>query len=349
MNAIPCTLRPDRVRLTALAFFMCSWSAAAVAQPAACSMKELATVPLTFTDDMRPLVEARINGHPVPAMLNIGSQQGAVLNKKTLDQLGVQIRHITSTQFRDEAEGARHNSLNPTMQQVFNRAMYSFVDDFSFGPTNLKKKTYLVEDFFDDSFGVRLGAKSILQQDVEFALDAGHLKYFKNDGCGASHLAYWDPQAIAVSVANDPQKREARPMFQVRINGKDAWAVLSTATPHSYIPTVVAERLGLTPASPGAKREDPLPGDGLDKPIWNVPVAQVAIGDLQVSDLDLRLIDLSHSGESLVLGADFMHRYRIYVAMSQNKIYFSQLAAPRTLKRGSVDVILDESSSPQKN
>ena len=312
-------------------------------------MKELATVPLTFTDDMRPLIEARINGHKVPAMVNIGSQQGAVLNKKVLEQLGVGIRHITSTQFHEEDDGAKHNSLNITTQRVFSRAMYSFIDDFSFGPTKLKKKTYLVEDFFDDSYGVRLGARSILQQDVEFALDAGHLKYFRNEGCGTSHLAYWDPQAIAVSVANDPLKREARPMFQVRINGKDTWAVLSTATPHSYIPTVVAERLGLTPSSPGAKREDPAPGASSDKPIWNVPVAQIAIGDLEVSDVDLRLIDLSHSGESLVLGADFMHRYRIYIAMSQNKIYFSQLAQPRTLKQGSVEVILDDSRAPRRD
>lgn len=311
-------------------------------------MGELATVPLTFTDDLRPLIEVRIDGKPVPAMLNIGAAQGAVLNKKVLDRLGIKVRHIESVQFREEADGAKLNSLNIAGERVYNRAMLARIASLSFGPTQLEKKTFIVEDFFDDSFGARLGALSILQQDVEFALDAGHLKYFRNEGCGTSHLAYWDPDAIAVSTANDPLKRESRPLFQVNINGKDTWAILSTATPHSYIPAVVAERLGLTPTSPGAVREDPLPGHGPDKPIWKVPVARVTIGELEVNDLDLRLIDLSHTGETLVLGADFMHRYRIYIAMSQNKIYFSQPKEPRILKRGSVEVILEKDAAARQ-
>ena len=60
---------------------------------------------------------------------------------------------------------------------------------------------------------------------------------------------------------------------------------------------------------------------------------------LEVKDMDLRLMDLPHSGEILVLGADFLHRHRIYIATSQKQIYFSPITTPRAVKRGEVKVI----------
>ena len=50
-------------------------------------------------------------------------------------------------------------------------------------------------------------------------------------------------------------------------------------------------------------------------------------------------MDLPHSGAILVLGADFLHRHRVYIAMSQMQIYFTPISTPRVLKRGSVKVI----------
>jgi len=50
-------------------------------------------------------------------------------------------------------------------------------------------------------------------------------------------------------------------------------------------------------------------------------------------------MDLPHSGEILVLGADFLHRHHVYIARAQNKIYFSAIQTPRAVKRGSVEVI----------
>ena len=180
---------------------------------------------------------------------------------------------------------------------------------------------------------------AVLQTDLEIALDAGYLKSFKPNGCFRTHLAYWDPQAVAVPLFQDPWKRDPRLVFGVRINGKVLGALLSTATPHSYLPRVTAERLGLTPGSPGATREDPLPGHAPDNPVWKVPVPELSIGSLQVNGVDLRLMDLPYSGDLLVLGADFLHRYRVYIATSQKQVYFSAVTTPREVKRGSVKVI----------
>ena len=300
--------------------------------PAGCEMGNPASLPISFTDDLRPVGKASLNGTTIPVMLSIGSAESVTLNKKTLDQLGIAVRSATSTM---SAKDAR----NPTGIALVRDITHALVGEFAFGLARNKQATYLVEDFMDDSFGARLGAGSLLQTDLEVALDAGYLKFFKPEGCIRAHLAYWDPQAVAVPALYDPWKRDPRILFTVRIDGKDVSAMLSTATPHSYLPKAAAVRLGLTPESPGATREDPLPGDDASKPVWKIPVPAMSIGALQVNDLDLRLMDLQHSSQILVLGTDFLHRHRVYIAMSQKQIYFSPIASPRVMKQGSVKVI----------
>lgn len=301
--------------------------------PASCSMGELATTPLTFTEDMRPVGEAIINGNTVPVMLSTGSAEKLILNKKTLDRLGIKVNSTTSTQYvRDGSSAAGKDLVTQTV-------LTSLIDDYSFGQTRGKRDLFLVEEFMDDAFGMRVGAGNLLQQDLEIALDAGYFKHFKPRGCFREHLAYWDANAVVVPTFRDRLKRDPRPVFAVRINGHDVMALLSTSTPHSYLPQSAAVRLGLTPETPGATREAALPGDDPLKPVWNVPVQQMSIGALAVNDFNLRLMNLDFSGEILVLGSDFLHRHRVYIAMSQERAYFSRIDNPRPLKRGSVKVI----------
>lgn len=301
--------------------------------PASCLMSELATMPLTFTDDLRPVGQATINGNTVSAMLSTGSAEKILLNKRTLDRLGIKVNSTTSTQYvRDGSSATGKDMITRTV-------LTSLIDDYSFAHTRGKRDWFMVEEFMDDEYGMRLGAGNLLQQDLEIALDAGYLKLFKPDGCFREHLAYWDPNAVAVPTFTDKWKRDPRAVFTVRINGQDVMALLSTSTPHSYIPQRAAVRLGLTPDSPGATREPALPGDDPFKPVWNVPVAGMSIGALEVKDFNLRLMSLDFAGEILVLGTDFLHRHRVYIAKSQERVYFSRIDNPRPLKRGSVKVI----------
>lgn len=300
--------------------------------PAGCNLEEQARLPLTFTDDMRPVGKATVNGASVAAMLSTGAAESAVFNKKTMDRLGIEVRSSTSLMFGNDER-------NPRSVDFWHEISHAAIKDFSIGLGQAKSGTYKVEDFMDDTYGVRIGAGTLLQNDLEIALDAGYLKVFRPQGCFRGHLAYWDPQAVAVPAMSDPWKRDARLVFETRIDGRRVAALLSTSTPYSYVSKAAALRLGLTPDSPGAVREDPLPGDDADKPVWKLPLPQMSIGPLEVRNLDLRLMDLPYHGDLLVLGADFLHRYRIYVAVSQQQIYFSPVGTARSLRRGSVDVI----------
>lgn len=295
-------------------------------------MREQAHFPLTFTDDMRPIGQATINGTTVPAMLSSGAAESVVLNQKVLERLGVPMR--SSTGFMNASD-----ERNPTGFDIVRKLTHASVKDLSIGPLKTKGGTYPVEEFMDDTYGIRVGAGTLLQSDLEIALDAGYLKSFKPDGCFRAHLAYWNPQATVVSALVDPWQRDLRIIFKVGVNGKSTWALLSTATPHSYMPRLAAERLGLSANSPGAIREEPLPGHAADKPVWKIPLPSLSIGALEIKDLDLRLADLPYEGEIMVLGTDFLQRHRVYIAMSQKQIYFSPIRTPRVLKRGAVDVI----------
>lgn len=296
-------------------------------------MREQASMSVRFTEDLRPVGEATINGHAVPAMLSTGAGESIVLNKKVLQRLGVEVRSSTS---KLDAEDDRNPHKGVDMLVDIS---YATVKELSIGQVAKKRGTYKVEDFMDDSYGLRVGAGTLLQTDLEIALDAGYLKSFNPQGCMQAHLAYWDPHAVSVLAMGDPWKRDARVVFTAQIGGKPIHALLSTATPHSYLPRAAAVRLGLTPDSPGATREAPMPGHDADKPVWKVPVPLMSIGALEVKDLDLRLMELAHEGEVVVLGADFLHRHRIYIALEQRRIYFSPITTPQVLKRGSVQVI----------
>lgn len=305
-------------------------------------MGESVTVPLTFTNDLRPVMNASLNGTAIPAVVNIGSAQTIVLNKKTLDRLGIKVRHVTSTTFQESRSGTTNSvplgNFIPSGHFIVKEGVTTFVEDASFGRSKLKDSWYLVEDFMDDTFSARVGAGNLLQTDLEIALDEGYLKHFNPSGCFREHLAYWDPDAVAVPIRVDLWKRDPRPVFSMLINGKEVWALLSTATPYSYLPASAAAQLGLTPTAAGATREDPLPGHGADQPVWSVPVEQMSIGGLEVKDFRVRLMDLPHAGALLVLGTDFLHRHRTYIALSQRQVYFSAVKNP-ILKRGAVDVI----------
>ncbi|NNG21584.1 retroviral-like aspartic protease family protein [Telluria aromaticivorans] len=299
--------RPGFAMLAAL---LLPAAVSAQALPAGCDIGPVATLPLSFRGDSVPIAEARINGKPVPALVDTGGQHATLLDKATLESAGIKV--ISS-----ETNYAGVYVLNALIEHI------------AIGPTEFKKSWFAVDDLAKEEVGARIGANYLFRTDVEFALQDRYLKFYKPSGCLRAPLAYWDKTAPSVSFRIHPQKKDLRPFFTVRINGADVSAVISTTTEHSYLDLFTAKRMGLTPDSPGAVRG----GSGLkwndrDQAFWTVPLPQLSIGALQVKDFSLRLVNMERSGEMLVLGTDFLKRHRIYVAMSQNRIYFSPVTAP---------------------
>ncbi len=292
------------------AAFLVPAAVAAQALPAGCDIGPVATLPLSFRGDSVPIAQARINGKPVPALVDTGGQHATLLDKATLENAGIKV--ISS-----ETNYAGVYVLNALIEHI------------AIGPTEFRKAWFAVDDLAKDEVGARIGANYLFRSDIEIALHDSYLKFYKPSGCLRAPLAYWDKTAPSVSFRIHPQRKDLRPFFKVRINGEDVSAVISTTTEHSYLDLFTARRMGLTPESPGAVRG----GSGLkwndrEAEFWTVPVPQASIGALQVKDFSLRLVNMERSGEMLVLGTDFLKRHRVYVAMSQNRIYFSPVTAP---------------------
>jgi predicted aspartyl protease len=299
-------------RLARLILVLAALPIAAAAQPlpAGCDRGELATLPLTLSESGVPIVEARINGQPVPAELDSGQQQATHLDRQTVERLGIKVQTADTNYARVQIQNA-------------------LIDRLAVGPMEVAKGWFHVDEL--QRVGVRVGANLLFRHDVEIALAAGYLRFFKPSGCYRAHLAYWEPKAAAVPFQKDQQRRDLRPWFKVRINGKDIDAVISTLDQHSYIDLYTARRMGLDPDAPGAAEERSVKSwyDRVQR-VWRVPVPQMSIGGMQVNDFNLRLFNMDRSGEMLVLGLDFLKRHRVYVAMSQNRIYFTPVEAGAT-------------------
>ena len=307
MQALVSFTSARRIVLSALAFL----PAAVLAQsrPAGCHTGEITTLPLTIRDDSLPIVETRVNGHAVPSMLDTGLQFATSLDKKTLEGFGVRVRSMESTYAGIDV-------------------MTALMDHVALGPTEYKKTWFVVNDLADEGVGAKIGANILFRTDVEIALTERYLKFFKPSGCFRAKLAYWDAAAPSVPFTIHPLKKDMRPWFKVRVNGNEISAVISTASSHSYMDLFTAQRMGLSAESAGAKRLAPVEGwHGRKQEVWSVPVAEMSIGDLKLKNVDMRLLNLGLAGEMLILGADFLSQHRVYVAMSQNRIYFSPVNA----------------------
>ena len=314
MNRLSSTRIARQFGLAVLGAVLLPAAALAQSLPAGCDMREVATLPLSVRGDGVPVAQAHINGKPVATLIDTGGQHATVLDKGTLERFGVKV--ISS-----ETNYAGVHVLNANVEHI------------AIGPTEYRKAWFAVDDLAKDEVGGRIGANYLFRTDVEIALHERYLKFFKPSGCLRAPLAYWDPATPSVPFTIHPLKKDLRPWFKVRINGKDVSAVISTTTQHSYLDLFTAGRMGLSPDTAGASGPQAgLKWNDRAQQFWTVPVAQMSIGALPVTDFRLRLVNMERSGEMLVLGLDFLRRHRVYVAMSQNRIYFTPLrtgAAPQ--------------------
>lgn len=93
------------LRCLACAGLLFSQAASAHALPAGCDLGEQAHWPLTFTEDMRPVGQATVNGATVSVMLSTSTPESVMLNKKVLDRLGIAARSTTTTLFASDLRG----------------------------------------------------------------------------------------------------------------------------------------------------------------------------------------------------------------------------------------------------
>jgi tetratricopeptide (TPR) repeat protein len=176
-----------------------------------------------------------------------------------------------------------------------------------------------------------IGENMLSGFDAEFDFARGVIRLMRPLGCGYKPLAYWVSGSDAYGeMSIDPI---AIPSLKIRgeaaVNGRRIHVVLDTGAPRSMMTMAGARAAGLSADAPGVVSEDATGGIGRRVArTWIAPVASLEIGGEQVKTTRVRFGDIEAGDADMVLGVDFFLSHRIYVAKSQNRLYFSYNGGP---------------------
>lgn len=259
----------------------------------------------------QPIIDGAINGKPIGVMLDTGAAQ-TILMKAAADRLDLPTR---PTQDFMVGFGGHSRVFVTTLEEVrIGEAVrknwrIKVAGEGAFRGTDL----ILGDDFF-----------KVL--DMEFDYAKGVIRLFQPENCQKAFLGYWDPNAQVV-----PMEDGDKIHFNIRVNGREARTMLDSGASSSIVALSFAESVGLSTDSPAVLPggcSAGLGGGGLRN--WVGTFDTVAIGGQTIRDTRIRIQDYTTDFANarghppdVFLGTDFLRAHRVYVARSQNKIYFT--------------------------
>jgi hypothetical protein len=282
-------------------------------------------VPVTM-NGLRPMVEAKIMAQPVKLILDSGAFSSH-LDQSIVDQLKLKPMPV-----------AKMGSLIPTGAGTFTSGAagrvgntgIEIVPSFEFAGTRITDVEFLSSAAIHDAAGL-LGQNVLLGVDDEYDFKNGMLRLVKPAGCEAANLAYWVKPGSGYNVAELEHLRRDDPhtVAVIEINGVKMRAYLDTGAETSFITERAAGRAGVKTTDPdvtpaGSSR-------GLDRAAiktWVGRFASVKIGTEEIKNVRLSIGESQASDFDMLLGADFFLAHHVYVANSQNKIYFTYEGGP---------------------
>ena len=320
------------VRHFLVATFAIDLALASVAAAAAsdCKMIQVADWPVR-TGRGVPLVEGTVNGQKIGVLLDTGAE--SMILRSAADRLGLT---------RRQARGARVFGIGgETYVEV------TVIDEFKVGEITRKNLRLPVagERDFGNRIDAIVGEDFFEQLDVEFDLPHNAVRLFQPKDCEGVMLAYWATQGASEIEMEPFYDAGPRIVLTVQINGQPMRALLDSGSSISVLDKSTAERLGITPDSPGvvaAGKGGGLGGKSVD--FWIAPLQSFTIGGETIRDTVIRFADLWKDAtrtptgsrlpqkvgltSALLLGADFLRAHRVLVAHSQRKLYFTYEGGP---------------------
>jgi tetratricopeptide (TPR) repeat protein len=301
----------------------CAWLAwallaasAAYAEP--CQILRTPDIPVTMSG-LRPTVHTQINGQD--ALLAVDS-------------------------------GAFFSFLTPAAAEQFKLPRLSFPGLYvegvgggeSAGVVRVRKFTFIGKTWDDVEFVVAgsdfgggavglLGQNVLRIADVEYDLANGVIRLVRPKGdCKRTALAYWaDAAKQPYSVIDIESATAVQPHTKsvAYLNGVKIRVLFDTGAAQSILTLGAAKRAGITPTSAGVT--DGGESYGLGHRLtrtWITRFASFKIGDEEVQHAQLRFGDINLLDSDMLIGADFFLSHRIYVASSQNRLYFTYNGGP---------------------
>jgi tetratricopeptide (TPR) repeat protein/predicted aspartyl protease len=309
--------------MAALAAFSL-WTVAASAR---CQLQQIGVLQVDM-QDLRPLVWAKINGAKARFLLDSGSFYNS-------------ISRAAAEQYRLPLESIANDTAYVTGVGGSETVKMTTVDNFDFLGIPLHKIPFLV---FDQGAGTEVAGligQNALRgiSDVEYDLADGIVRFLKPVGCESQALAYWAVKTPYSYVELESMNTlEPHLRSEVTINGQRMTVWFDTGSSRSMLSLEAAKRAGITPNSPGVTFLGIGGGIGpAPAKMWVAPVDSFQIGGEKVEHTHLMVADfqprdaegfVSRGFPDMMLGDDFFLSHRIYVAYSQNKLYFTYNGGP---------------------
>lgn len=288
-----------------------------------CTLQAIGTLPVDM-QGLHPIISAEINGVRARFLLDTGAFYNLLWrNAATRYQLP-----ITPTPGRPIYVG--NASGTSSMAEVATIKSFGFL-----GLPPSKAQFLVVNGLSDDPAGL-IGENLLKISDVEYDLANGVVRFFKPVDCSGQPLAYWAVSIPYTSVRlHDMDLTDNHLAATAIVNGRPMTVWLDTGATRSLLSLKAAKAVGITPTSPGVV---PLgAGEGMGK-MWIAPAESFELGGERVEHAHLLIGELEPRFQSgkmsyseyprMILGEDFFLSHRIYVAYSQNKIYFTYNGGP---------------------
>ena len=282
---------------------------------AECKLTRVAQLPVTMAGT-RPMIAGTVNAMPARFLLDTGAFF-SLLTRASADKFHLKLRGLPW--------GFRVGGISGSADTRLVTA-----DDFTltgFGTGTLHRVDFLVGGNVLQSEADGLIGQNVLgRADTEFDLANGLVSLFKPQDCAHQMLAYWWKDGGIAEMSID-RTSELSPLLvgSATLNGERIRVLFDSGAFRSALTVRAAARAGVKPEDAGVISGGPIRGLGSRViETWIGRFDNLDLGGEQIKNGRVRFgkMDLPE-GTDMLLGADFFLSHRIYVAVSQHKIYFT--------------------------
>ncbi|HEX4098526.1 MAG TPA: tetratricopeptide repeat protein [Caulobacteraceae bacterium] len=302
-------------RLLIAAAWLATLAAGAPAA-AACKLERIATLPVTM-QGLAPVVSAKIDGADIRLVAALGDFF-SILSRSSANRLHLKVEAAPYGLKVLGASGEADVGLTTVKQFSVFGAPFHDAQFLVGGP-----------EFAATADGL-LGRNILMMSDAEFDLANGAVRLFSASGCGGRPLAYWStPDKPYSAIDIEPMGSSSAAVAGAAYVNGIRMRVVFDSSASSVLSLRAAGRAGIHRNDPEARAAGLIGGFGHDSiETWSIPVQSFKIGDEEIKNTRLRVGAIELNDVDMVIGADFMLSHRIYIARSQNRVYFTYNGGP---------------------
>jgi len=315
-----------------LVFALAASLLAAFGAEAGCNLDTVANIPIRV-ENGHIFIQGKIDTHPVDFLVDPGSR--TILLRSAAEEYGIRPDKLLSLQESTLLGLAKDGG--PAALDVEHLPIAIAGELSNFG-TPLEVAV--------------LGMDFLSLYDVELDVEHRMLNLFRPTGCERTNLAYWTrrfsvadmvPNINSINVPPYNAYNYPHVNFHLTVNGREMLAALEPGFINTSLSFAAAATIGVGKNDPGvtevAATHDLM--DSYVRRTWSGAFDSVKMDRESISPakIDMRTFEFPvgsigvttgtylhrprPTGEDVVIGSDFLLSHRVFIAYSQNKIYFS--------------------------